>query len=588
MATLTNTKIKDTYDSLLKISDNGIVEATEQVVTDGLGNNTTLSIGTASASVAGTLSFGSLKDSGENITITKFVDEADGIASNDNDTTIPTSAAVKNYVDSSVPTESDTLATVTARGSSTNTAITVQGLRLSTGANSAGIVLGNPTALLDNTTGESNIAIGEFGTLADNTTGSNNIALGSLALDANTTGSNNTAIGISALTNNITGNFNTAIGSSALRNINGSGNFAMGYNAGANIDALPSEKTGGSDNIYIGSESKSGAISTDNEIVIGSNAVGNGSNTATYGNSSIVEHHFTAGDVYMNADLFGLEVIGNSFGPTEYIRLTGGELNFGTSGGDKVTIDSSGNVGIGSSNPTISAGGGIVIDKTISTLSLQNGTGSTEAFDFVKAGNDGYLILRDNGNIRFSTNDIERMRITSGGEVLFGTTGVPNGTSVYGSAFTPTTNDRSLLRMASSSTGSSTLAVFYNPNGSVGSIVASGSATAYNTSSDYRLKEDWQPIANALDRVDDLNPVNFAWKVDGSRVDGFLAHELAEVVPEAVTGEKDAVDEEGNPIYQGIDQSKITPLLTAAIKELKAIVDAQAEKIAILESKLNA
>jgi hypothetical protein len=93
---------------------------------------------------------------------------------------------------------------------------------------------------------------------------------------------------------------------------------------------------------------------------------------------------------------------------------------------------------------------------------------------------------------------------------------------------------------------------------------------AYNTSSDYRLKEDWVAVADASTRVNALKPVNFAWKVDGSRVDGFLAHELAEVVPEAVTGEKDAVDAEGNPVYQGIDQSKLVPLLTAALQEALA------------------
>jgi hypothetical protein len=83
----------------------------------------------------------------------------------------------------------------------------------------------------------------------------------------------------------------------------------------------------------------------------------------------------------------------------------------------------------------------------------------------------------------------------------------------------------------------------------VGSITTTASATSYNTSSDYRLKEDWVAVADASTRVNALKPVNFAWKVDGSRVDGFLAHELAEVVPEAVTGEKDELivkDAEGN------------------------------------------
>jgi hypothetical protein len=74
-------------------------------------------------------------------------------------------------------------------------------------------------------------------------------------------------------------------------------------------------------------------------------------------------------------------------------------------------------------------------------------------------------------------------------------------------------------------------------------------------------------MENSVDRLMSLKPVNFAWKVDGSRVDGFLAHEAQEIVPEAVTGTKDAVDAEGNPEYQGIDQAKLVPLLTAALQD---------------------
>jgi hypothetical protein len=109
---------------------------------------------------------------------------------------------------------------------------------------------------------------------------------------------------------------------------------------------------------------------------------------------------------------------------------------------------------------------------------------------------------------------------------------------------------------------------------SVGNISVTETATAYNTSSDYRLKEDLQPIADACARLMALKPVNFAWKSDGSRVDGFLAHEAQEVVPEAVTGQKDAVDEDGNPEYQGIDQSKLVPLLVAALQDALRRIEA--------------
>jgi hypothetical protein len=138
----------------------------------------------------------------------------------------------------------------------------------------------------------------------------------------------------------------------------------------------------------------------------------------------------------------------------------------------------------------------------------------------------------------------------------------------------------------------------------VGSISVTTTATTYNTSSDYRLKEDVQPMTGALAKVAALKPVTYKWKVDGSAGEGFIAHELAEVCPQAVTGAKDAVetqqyevspaipatyDEEGNeltpavpavmgerevPVYQGIDVSFLVGTLTAAIQELKAEFDA--------------
>jgi len=157
-------------------------------------------------------------------------------------------------------------------------------------------------------------------------------------------------------------------------------------------------------------------------------------------------------------------------------------------------------------------------------------------------------------------------------------------------------------------TGSEGHFVISNANGVVGSIFTNGSSTLYNTSSDYRLKEDWQPMTGATERVKALKPVNFAWKVGGSRVDGFLAHEAQEVVPECATGEKDAMrteeyevtptvlDDDGNitteavmgerevPNYQGIDQSKLVPLLTAALQEALAKIDSLTARIEALET----
>ena len=127
----------------------------------------------------------------------------------------------------------------------------------------------------------------------------------------------------------------------------------------------------------------------------------------------------------------------------------------------------------------------------------------------------------------------------------------------------------------SSTTTTYNAGAFYLAGGSKGSIVVSTGGTAYNTSSDYRLKENVVPLENAVARIDNLNPVRFNFTSDPNKtVDGFLAHEVTPVVPEAITGEKNAVDDEGNPVYQGIDQAKLVPLLVAAVQELSARVAA--------------
>jgi len=123
-------------------------------------------------------------------------------------------------------------------------------------------------------------------------------------------------------------------------------------------------------------------------------------------------------------------------------------------------------------------------------------------------------------------------------------------------------------------TGGGIAAYFTVNNANVGSITTNATTTAYVTSSDHRLKEDITPMSGALNTVSKLNPVTYKWKKDGSVGQGFVAHELQSVVPEAVTGKKDEIDEYGNPKYQGIDTSFLVATLVAAIQELKAEIDA--------------
>lgn len=119
----------------------------------------------------------------------------------------------------------------------------------------------------------------------------------------------------------------------------------------------------------------------------------------------------------------------------------------------------------------------------------------------------------------------------------------------------------------------------------VGSISVTASATAYNTSSDYRLKENVVPLTGSIDRVKALKPYRFNFIVEPDvTVDGFLAHEAQSIVPECVEGEKDAIDEDGNPEYQGIDQSKLVPLLTGALQEALTRIEELETKVAALEA----
>ena len=121
--------------------------------------------------------------------------------------------------------------------------------------------------------------------------------------------------------------------------------------------------------------------------------------------------------------------------------------------------------------------------------------------------------------------------------------------------------------------------------GVIGSITQAGTTgVLYNITSDYRLKTDVTPIQNALTVVEALNPVHFTW-VDGRPDDGFLAHEIQTVLPNCVTGEKDAVNEDGTPKYQQMDNSGVIPFLVKAIQELNAKLEAQAVEIATLKGK---
>jgi hypothetical protein len=171
----------------------------------------------------------------------------------------------------------------------------------------------------------------------------------------------------------------------------------------------------------------------------------------------------------------------------------------------------------------------------------------------------------------------QSMTLDSSGNLLVGTTSTLGKLAVVGSGaigyFQQTASGNYCITTNAFNNGGTYYHAAWNAAGSgVGSITSTTTTTSYNTSSDYRLKENIQPMTGALAKVAALKPCTYKWKADGSDGEGFIAHELAEVVPQCVTGEKDAVDTEGNPVYQGIDTSFLVATLTAAIQEQQALI----------------
>lgn len=194
------------------------------------------------------------------------------------------------------------------------------------------------------------------------------------------------------------------------------------------------------------------------------------------------------------------------------------------------------------------------------------------------------------GRMIFSTSatntPTERMRIDSAGKAYIGTSTNPTGNSVGilnllaatgdGINFKHEADGNNTINIWQTGTTAYNALAFYKgaSQTSVGSINCSTTATAYNTASDYRLKENVKPMTGALSKVAALKPCTYTWKVNGAAGQGFIAHELQEVIPECVTGEKDAVDKHGKIRPQSIDTSFLVATLVSAIQELKAEFEA--------------
>lgn len=279
-----------------------------------------------------------------------------------------------------------------------------------------------------------------------------------------------------------------------------------------------------------------------------------------------------------------------------------GNLSFQTADTTAMTIDTNQNVGIGTNSPNTkvdssqSTGFNYSATRTSSSgyngLSFYENTTNTSYIVEFGSGAGGGQRLQMWTNtafpIAFGTNNTERMRIDSSGNLLVGKTTTAETTA--GACFSTAANN---IGLSSGNYfivnyvpgGASTMIDFRTGGVSKGSISQNGSVMTYGGTSDYRLKENITPMTGGLEKVAALKPCTYVWKETGQVGQGFIAHELQEVVPDAVVGEKDAVNEDGSIKPQFIDTSHVVATLTSAIQELKAIVDTQAEQIKALEAK---
>jgi hypothetical protein len=267
---------------------------------------------------------------------------------------------------------------------------------------------------------------------------------------------------------------------------------------------------------------------------------------------------------------------------TERARITStGEFQWKPNGSiQAMTLDASGNLGIGTTSP-LSVAGYTFVDLLgstgaqyrvrTSTVDLRIGASATDAF-----------VSSTNSALWFGTNNTERARITSGGEVLFGLNAQTN-TPANGFVFQNlgTTSSQVLIGHSNGSGSGTYYEAYFYDSTVIGSVTQNGTTgVLYNITSDYRLKTVTGPVTDAGSRIDALEPVEYTWKANGASARGFLAHKFQEVYPNSVTGQKDAVDAEGNPVYQNMQAStsEVIADLVAELQSLRA-------RVAQLEAK---
>lgn len=510
------------------------------------------------------------------------------------------------------------------------TDLTVYGITVGRGggAVSNNTAVGN-IALTSNTTGSRNTAVGYFSAIY-NTTGASNTAVGISSLYTNTTGSSNTAIGDAALTANSTGSNNIAIGGSALNaNTTASNNTALGYQSLYSNTGNPNSTAVGYQALYANTAgnntavgASAGAANTTGDYIVAFGAQALAANTTGTSNSALGQ-----GSLYQNttggyntavgrSSLFantvggqntavgfqalqsntnayastavGYQALANQSGSNAYANtalgnqagqaVTTGRGNtlIGQGVGVSLTTGSK-NVFLGGGDQATNYPAGYYVTTGSSNTILGNYSGNAGGLDIRTASN--YIVLSDgDGNIRMYSDG-------SGNTVI----GISNGAAYFGSKFIVGKNGSDVVGFVNTSgnAGETVLTikggvnttdtttqyvVFQRSDGTArGSIIATGTTSVvYSTSSDYRLKTVIGPVSDAGARLDALEPIEFLWNEDGSTDRGFLAHKFKEVYLRSVSGEKDEVDENGNPKYQSM-QASTAEVIADLVSEIQSL-----------------
>lgn len=306
---------------------------------------------------------------------------------------------------------------------------------------------------------------------------------------------------------------------------------------------------------------------------------------------------------YISADTgSALYFAGNEY---RFMQFASGSAGATTSGNQAMTLDASSRLGIGTTSPTarlsVIAASANSTAATIGGIEYGGSKRGLTIKTFNSAGGDDCGVefnaadgFAGYGAFKFTANTTTLATIDSSGNLLVGTSsqtpGYGNtntgqqlgGSSV--STFSRSATDFVIVCNQNTVDGSTYYQMQFRVSDvSKGSITSSSAGTAYNTSSDYRLKNTIAPMTGALAKVALLKPCTYKWNADGSDGEGFIAHELAEVVPQCVTGEKDAINEDGSIKSQGIDTSFLIATLTAAIQEQQALITQLTARITALE-----